>query len=260
MSSTGLLLTIAIVLLSTDGAAAYHPSAFRQRGLEESSTSSSGFEAGWDSSLLMVTSGYEPTTSSGLEADCTGIPFSVGILQYGYCDASLMECGFASYGVNGSLSSNVSVSIQCATDLNATIDQIFEDAAYLRLDGFEDDDCTTWISTTAMVVDGKCHGQFWTTLDGQELSYLTALNPNGSISWKSFLSSDCSGEAWNNTMFDQQQLNNSSCSNKIRVSTNAENDGKTEGSDNGGMRSASGAWPQLVVAGVAVLAFVLPFM
>jgi hypothetical protein len=260
MVSTGLLLSVAVVLLSTDGAAAFHPSAFSQRGLEESSASASGFGAGWDSSLLLVTSGYESTISLGAEADCTGTPFAVSIVQYGYCDASLLECGFISYDANGYPSSNVSTSIRCTTDLNSTVSQLFGDATYLRLDGFDDDDCTTWTSTTAVVADSKCHAQFWTTLDGRKLSYLTVANTNGSISWTSFLSSDCSGEIWNSTMFDQQQLNSTSCANKIRASTNAENSGKTQGSGNGGMRSASGASSQLVVASVAILAFVLPFV
>lgn len=142
---------------------------------------------------------------------------------------------------------------QCGEDVASSVDHTFGEATYLRLDNFDDDACASGSSTTVVVADGKCHAQFMTTLDGSELSFLTVINANGSASWTSFRSTNCSGDIVKDTLIDEQQLSSNACANKGKAYANTGASNETEGSDNGGTRSVGGSISH-VVASVAVLA------
>lgn len=251
MRSAAVLLPTAFELLSAVEAAAFQRSEFQQRSPEAASVAASGSDV-TNPELLMVITGFE--------TNCTGAPFTVGIISDGECQPSVDECVFNYVDDNGNPTSNVTSRVECKTGLESTIDGLFGDVPYLRQDQFVDETCTTWTATTVRVADGKCHEQFERTESGEKVGLVAVVNANSSATVTSFVGGDCSGDIITSTLIDQQQLSSSACVGMVRAYTNAEASTNTEGSGNGGMRSAGGASSQFAIASVAILALALSFV
>lgn len=172
------------------------------RGLSLAATTSSD-TGGWG-----ITADY-------VSANCTGgVPVMI-IAENSGCvadDSSSDNCysAFESVGSsNGELNNTVkSTKGQCVTDPSATIDTLYGDQAYLRIDYFSDSDCSDLTVANAYAADGVCHIVGYSN----DMSKIVSAWDNGTVSISSFFNvSDCSGAADLVQTFTKEQLSAGEC-------------------------------------------------
>lgn len=174
-------------------------------------------------SLAAATSGSGADTRgiwAGYEsANCTDVPVMVIAENECTFQSSYEDDGCLFLGDSGSSSEESEDTVlgaiaYCAADLPSTLDELYDDQAYLRVDYYVDSNCSELLNTNVFVADGVCHAMNY--VDGNTgeygiLSKITTIWDNGtaSISW--YNGSDCTGATTYTLTYTKEQLSASAC-------------------------------------------------
>jgi hypothetical protein len=184
----------------------------RGLSLDAASRSNTG---GWG-----ISAGYE-------SANCTGgVPVTITAKSSGcVAEDSSSDVCYSTFDIVGSSSLELENTVtstkgQCVVDLSATLNTLYGDQVYIRIDFFSDSSCSDPMDVNVHSVDGACHIMGFSNGDSLEsgsISKTVNAWDNGTVSLSWFYNtSDCSGAPDTVLTFTKEQLSSGKCQTNSR--------------------------------------------
>lgn len=143
----------------------------------------------------------------------------------------------------------------CGDNVSTVLSDLYDDTPYLRIDFYDDANCTELGVINAMVADGECYN----TLNGSYFhrdpaSWMVTVNSNGSIVYSYFSEYDCV-DLSSERLFGEDKLQSGKCFDGQIASTNLVR--TSESSASAGSDSSSGTNKKFAIGYFAFFAAVL---
>lgn len=222
-----------------------------------------------DTSSSYSSSSYTVTTLFE-SSDCSDTPVLVVPSSGCYLDSFSDSCILRDfYDANSSLLNEVPYSQyqeSCASDLKTFADDAFRDQVYLRLDFYNDEDCTEINRPNIVKADDECHSliQVGSNYEATSVSFRVTVNSNATISYEFFSdATDCSGTPTTLILATNELLSSNACSGYIKMYINLDVNGDGDGisvfSATGGGGLSTGAIAGIVVGCFGFVVIVVGF-